>query len=323
MKRRRFMRNMGLAALGTALYPASSLARGPDPEKRRVAVFSDIHIGREWNGIDGADWFEMALADIFWNVGPVSYAITLGDITHEGDLASLEKYKALRESSAIPCWFEIAGNHDHWNRGIRNYRRVLGNPAPHVHIDGNIAWFLVSTESSNCAGYISRRNIRWLERSLARHANKVRIVCTHQPPYRTVRKSSEPDFCLHPRWRIRNLVKDRKIDLFLCGHEHHEPYSGACMDSLGGTTLINAASTSHAYGTGFSESLTIDLEEESKIIRIRRRHHDGETWADEFEMEVPLRNRISLKKRPRPRKSKGATARSWRVGRRRRTAPSR
>jgi len=323
MRRRIFMKNLGLAALGTALCPASAVAGGSTSEIRRVAVFSDLHIGHSWKGIDGADWFEAALADIFWNVGPVSHAISLGDITHEGDRASFTRYKALRSASDIPRWFEIAGNHDHWNRGIRHYRRLLGSPGPYLHVDGNVAWFLVSTENSDCAGHISRKSIRWLERNLTRHSDKIRIVCTHQPPYNTIRRSSESDFCLHPRWKIRNLVKDRKIDLLLCGHEHHEPYAEGCLGSLGGTALVNAASTSHAYGTGSSESLIIEFVEGGNVIRVRRRRHDTEAWAKEFEVEVPLETRISLKKAPRRPRAKGATARSWRGGRRRRTAPSR
>lgn len=323
MKRRSFIINFGFAAAGTAFWPMRSLSAPASSPTRRVAVFSDIHIGKTWSGLDGAQWFDRALSDIDRNVGKVDYAMSLGDITHEGDRESLLRYTSTCKQSPIPSWFELAGNHDHRNRGIRNYRRLLRSPRPYVHLDGNIAWFLVSTESADGSGRISPKNIRWLERSLTRHSDKVCILCTHQPPYRTLRRSNEDQFCLHPRWRLRNLVRHKHIDLLLCGHEHHEPYSARCIGSLGGTTLINAASTNHAYSTGSSESVILEMEEGAKVIRVRRRCHDKEVYAREFEVEVPLKDPISLKKRPRRRETKRVRVRSWRAGRQRRLAPSR
>jgi 3',5'-cyclic AMP phosphodiesterase CpdA len=297
MKRREFMKNIGCGVAGVVTTGVTSLAARPKPRTRRtrrVVALSDTHIGKPWNDRDGADWLDLALDDIDRNVGPADYGLSLGDITHDGDIGSLRRYLSSRDRSAIPRWFELAGNHEYHNRGIGNYRDLVRSPRPYGYIDGNIAWFFVSSESPDWNGDVSRRSIRWLERKILRDADRVVIVCMHQPPYDTVRRSDKNGFCLYPKSRIRKIVEEAPINLVLCGHEHHEPYSEDCIDVCEGTTVVNVASVSHAYGTGASESVILELEDKKREIVIRRRRHDDERFATDFDLEVPLPTRIAL-----------------------------
>ena len=292
--RRTFARNLMLGTVGSrAFVPGLKLLNRPS-RKRRVAVMSDIHVGRRANELDGEKWLERSFEDLGKNVSPIQYGLTLGDITHHGDRRSLIRYLNLRDKSHIPRWFELAGNHEHRNGGVAHYRRLIGEIAPYCITDGNIAWFFLSDEWKRVPGNMSTRSYRWLKENLERHRDKIIIFCSHQIPPNTTGRSGEDMFCLHPRNLITDLFERFPIALSLFGHEHHGPYTRNHMIRKHNTTYINAASTSHAYGTQMSASLVLELEDNRREIVARRRNHDWNKFLDEFEFKIPLPKPIRL-----------------------------
>jgi hypothetical protein len=255
---------------------------------------SDIHIGMTADGQDGATWLGRSLDDIKRNVETIDYGLTLGDITHNGDSESLRKYLSLRDGGVVPRCFELAGNHEHHDHGIRHYQALIRSRKPYCFVDGNIAWFFLSDETKWIPGNVSDRSYRWLKENIHRHEDKIIIVCSHQLPPNTIRRSNEDIFCLHPKRKIKELFSSMPIALSLCGHEHHKPYSRANMTRQDGTSYLNTASISHAYGTGTSASLILELEENSNRIVARRRNHDQQRYQKEFEYQIPLNQRIKL-----------------------------
>lgn len=227
--RRRFLGQAvaGAVAAGTMVTtPALAVLR---PRVRRIAVMSDLHIGIKSRGIDGAQWLTRAIDDLNRNLGSIDYGLTLGDITHDGDRRSLIEYLELRDKSRVPRWFELAGNHDHHRDGIANYGDLVRAPASYTFIDGNVAWIFVSAENNACPGDMSRASLRWLREQLAEHQDKVIILCSHQLPPHTVRRSNEYIFSMQPRNEIAGILESHPIALHLCGHEHHSPYSSGCI----------------------------------------------------------------------------------------------
>ncbi len=258
---------------------------------------SDIHIGKRSDNRDGESWLAESLEDLEENVGTIHYGLTLGDISHHGDRRSLKRYLRLRDESHIRRWYELAGNHEHRDGGIHNYRDLVGDTKPYCLIDGNIAWFFLSDERERIPGNMTNKSYRWLRNNIERHREKIIIFCSHQMPPNTIGRSNENIFCIHPREKVNNLFSDLPIDLSLCGHEHHKPYSSKSMTRLDGTTYINVASVSHAYGTGTSASMILDFEEGSNEILVRRRDHDKTAFQEEFRLKVPLSKRIRLSRR--------------------------
>jgi predicted phosphodiesterase len=293
--RRDFVRQVGLGVAGVGAFPALPFERTESaPRMRRVVVMSDIHVGRRADGLDGAGWLSCGFDDLERNLEPIDYGMTLGDITHHGDRASLTKYLEMRDRSAIPRWFELAGNHEYWGRGIRHYQSLVGPADPYCVVDGNIAWVLLSDERNHPAGSITNSSYRWLSETMERHRDKIIVFCSHQPPANTVRRSDQDMFCLHPRDKVRDLFSRLPIALSLSGHEHHRPYSKGNIARKGGTTFINVASMTHAYGTGSSASLVLELEEGATEAVARRRNHDRARFSTDFEVRIPLGKRIEL-----------------------------
>lgn len=265
-------------------------------ETIRVAVISDLHIGREADGHDGSVWLESALQDYRENLPDVDHGLVLGDLTQQGDAASLDKYIALRDASSISHWRELAGNHEYYNKGVTNFCSKIGSTAPSMMDLGTVVIFFISDEANSRQGEVKDESLKWLREKMEANKDKDLIVCSHQLVANTVRKSNEGVFILHPKKEIARLIEDFPVVLWMCGHEHHAPYSEDSVVEKNGTVFMNVASMNHAYKTGQSASWVLELNAGEKILIARRRNHDKKMFEPEYERRIPLRNAVQLKK---------------------------
>lgn len=261
---------------------------------RSVMVMSDLHIGNKNQVLAGDVFLSRALEDVQKNLDPIHYALLLGDITQHGDAESLEKYLAVRNQSSIPQWFELAGNHDYYRAGITNYTKLIRSTAPYMVLDGNIAWFIISSDKGGRPGYMCYSTYAWLKKNLALHEDKITIVSSHQMPADKVYNANRDELVIHPKDRVADVLATRAIDLWMFGHEHHSPYTEARRIRKNNTTFINVASMSHAYGTGESQSYILEFKQGEKKILARRRSHDAQSFTEAFDMEIPLRTAIAF-----------------------------
>ena len=289
--RRQFLKISASAATLSALGSQSTFGATSAPT-RKIWILSDLHTGHVADGKDGGEWFELACSDMRESKLGVDYAITLGDIAHNGVEAQYQRYIDQRAKSGIANWHEIAGNHDYHGDSAETYIRMLRGTEPYSVIDGNIAWFFLSDEAPGVSGNLTEKSCQWLERELARHEDKTTIVCSHQLVKGTVFKSTIASFIIHPAERVAGIIAKSKIDLWLCGHEHHTPYSKEHLIRKDGTTYINVASMSHAYNTNASQSYLMEFMPGSREIVARRREHDGKRFQPEFEVKIPLRHEL-------------------------------
>jgi hypothetical protein len=213
----------------------------------------------------------------------------LGDVSQRGDRASVAKYVALRDAGPVPRWFELAGNHDHNGNGIGHFTDLVRSTAPHLFIDGNIAWFFLSDEKGSRQGDILPATFEWLDQTMAGLAGRTLVVCSHQLVAGTLPRSDIASYCLHPEDKVAALLEKHPVDLWLCGHEHHAPYTRDRCVRKGCTTFLNVASMSWLYGTGASESFVLELAGGAREIVARRRNHDTSSYLPEFTVRVPLR----------------------------------
>lgn len=296
LSRKSFLLRLGASlALANSQRPPSLLAAEPTAHPTRfVFAMSDLHIGNAHDGLDGSDSLALAFDDLRHHaIGPISYGLMLGDVSQHGDRASVEKYVALRNAGPVPHWFELAGNHDHNNSGIAHFEALVRSTAPHLFLDGNIAWIFLSDEKSSRQGEITPETLKWLSQTLGELDGKNVIVCSHQLVADTVRHSDEDSYCLFPKEKVVDLLQRFPVDLWLCGHEHHGPYSRACCSRKGNTTFLNIASMSRLYNTGASESFVLELADGARELVARRRNHETASYVPAFEFRIPLRHPIT------------------------------
>lgn len=298
INRRDFLK-IGATAAGAAFtlgnrcaYLASEDPSASYPTKR-IFVCSDIHIGLEEDGSDGEVWLLTALSDLT-SLGPISYALVLGDIAQNGMVHEFQKYRAIREHSSIPKWYELIGNHEYFNWDIASYYSIVCPYTSYVVCDGNVLWIMLSDELEGPEGNISDKTFVWLIDQLSQNQDKIIIVCTHQCVYSTVRDSTEGTMYIFPKEMIAEILSRFRIDLWLCGHQHYYPYASQDIFTDGKTTFINVSSLHHAYNTQMSNSVIIDLNQNTQQITAYRRSHDHQAFDNEFIVSVPLPFPINL-----------------------------
>lgn len=285
--RREFIKmTAGAAAMG-ALGSQSSSAASPS-KLRKAWVLSDLHCGLAEGGKDGAEWFAAACQDMHQAHPDITYAMTLGDITHGANEQQLKNYMQTRDASGIPTWYEIAGNHEYHDGNADIYTKHLRSTDPYSVIDGNLVWIFLSDEKAGVPGELSPKSCDWLEAELAKHKGKNLIVCSHQGVKDTTANTDATSRYLHPADRIAGIIEKFDIALWMSGHVHHTPYTPKHIARVGKTTYINVASMNHAYKTGSSESFLLEFEPGAKQIVARRRKHDTKAFMPEYEVTIPL-----------------------------------
>lgn len=297
MNNRREFLKMSAGALTFGTLSSRAADAAVQPATRRFWFLSDIHCGHAEDGKDGSGWFSEACDDMKANEIGIDRAFTLGDLTHHGNEEQLKSYLKVRSSSGIAKWDELAGNHEYEkNRSITAYEKLIRSIQPYSVLEGNVLVIMLSDEKGGVEGNLSENTCVWLENELAKHRDKVTIVCSHQLVKGTVVASDQNARHLHPADRIQEIIAKSKIDLWLCGHVHHTPYTPKHIVRRDQTTYINVASMNHAYGTGSSQSAVMELVPGSRELIIRRRDHDKRQFLPEFEVKVPLRDAVALPK---------------------------
>lgn len=297
MNNRREFLKMSAGALTFGALSSRAADAAGQPAARRFWFVSDIHCGYAEDGKDGARWFSEACEDMKANEIGIDRAFTLGDLTHHGNAEQLKSYLNVRSSSGIAKWHELAGNHEYEkNRSITAYEKLIRSIQPYSVLEGNVLVIMLSDEKGGVEGNLSENTCVWLENELAKHRDKVTIVCSHQLVKGTVVASEQKARHLHPAVRIQEIIARSKIDLWLCGHEHHTPYTPMHIVRRDQTTYINVASMNHAYGTGSSQSAVMELLPGGRELIIRRRDHDKRQFLPGFEVKVPLRDAVALPK---------------------------
>jgi 3',5'-cyclic AMP phosphodiesterase CpdA len=286
--RRDFLRALAAAA-AAGLFPRHGRAAPAAASPRRIWIGADLHVGFSEGGKDGEGWFRTALNDMESGVPGIRWAAVLGDLTHGGERAVYETYRRVKETSSIPRWIELAGNHDYDAGGIPHYRDCIGPTTPRRMIDAGIRWYFLSDENLPGGRNLSGATLDWLEQDLAREDGMPTVVCSHHLPPDTVLKSDHEAFYLKPRDRVLALLAAHRIDLWLCGHEHLSPYSAERIARVGRTLVVNVASISHAYGTGECASTVIELDQDGGRLRVRRRNHESRSYDPVMERIVSLR----------------------------------
>lgn len=296
LTRRGFLGAVAAGGLGLALPRCGRpVARPPRPVGRRVWLFSDVHAPLVEDGRAGAEWLERAVADLRENVQDAACAICLGDMTHQAAPEGLEAYAEVRDGSHFGRWYELAGNHDYGAVEQESYAAHVKTPLRAMVLDGNTAWFLVSTESAESAGFISQESADWLVRGIRRHqADRNIIVCTHHLVHGTVAFSTHEPRYLHPRERVEAVLAEARVDLWVSGHAHSAPREPDCSAVRGRTTYVNVASLHHAYGTGVSNSFLLELTPGSEHVRLRCRDHDRHAYLAAHEVRVTLPRAVVL-----------------------------
>jgi predicted phosphodiesterase len=240
------------------------------PQRLRFAAIGD-------NGSGGRH--AMAVADQMartYHAAPFGLVALLGDICYYGNFA--DRYDQVFRRPMTPLidagvGFELAiGNHDeglrHSDEGAEEIEaelQLLGTPSRYyATTHGPADFFYLDSSRPGVFGPDSSTQWEWLDDTLAAASSQWRIVCLHHPLYSSGRHGST----LSARERLEPILRRRRVDLVLAGHDHHyertRPIDGITHVVSGGgcKTTPTSRSSFTAVAASVLQFLVVDIDDD-------------------------------------------------------------
>ncbi len=233
---------------------------------QRATIFfahiSDTHIG----GNTAAEDLRRTVKDINEN-DSIQFVVITGDITEFGSDEEIILAKQILDS-LTKKWYIIPGNHDsNWSEsGSNTFKKIFGSEtfaftaAPYL--------FLGTHSGPNMRmspGQIPRENIVWLDSILKITPDETPIIFLNHYPM---------DSSLNNWYEVVDRLKQKNIQLFLCGHGHtNKVFDVEGISSIMGRSNLRAKDETGAYNL-----VTI----QDKKVSYRQRtpgKETGNAWA--------------------------------------------
>ena len=223
--------------------------------------------------------FELAIADMNYNVPNIDMAIVAGDIVNETTEENFDWYISVRDKSYIEEWYEIIGNHDLKTDRGKLFKEKLRPDVNYSFIKGNILFIFMSDSERGKATEISDETFNWWKDLVINNQDKIFVVTTHAP----LEDSGIPFSSFHDRQvvdseRFTQVLKEYNVDLWLSGHLHipHGVMNNIVeKDKYNGTIFVHISSIRPEFmGLKESESRVITFSCGSDKVLIQSRNHE-------------------------------------------------
>jgi tartrate-resistant acid phosphatase type 5 len=230
------MRLAGFALFCVQVATAQSgrnlgIVSSPSPgESIHVVAFGD------W-GYRGSDSGGLAVEEAIRKIHavlPFHLGLTLGDNFYPAGVSGVDDpvWRTLWEEShgklGIP-FFATLGNHDYDGNSQAEIDYSKTSPSGtwkmpfryYTFVAGPVQFFALDTDEGNAGRVVFRRpwshqQAKWLDEELARSTSPWKIVYGHHPIFSDGHHGDEQRL----KARLLPILKARKVDLYLCGHEH-------------------------------------------------------------------------------------------------------
>ena len=177
-----------------------------------IVQFSDVHCGPFFR----EEAFHTAMEEI--NAISPDLVIVNGDLTENGILCEFEKaVEELRRLKAERVVY-VSGNHDYRSTGYLLFRHFF--PFNQVkEFEEAVIVVLSSARPDRDDGEIGNRQNLWLERTLEKYKDRVKIVAVHHHVIPVPDTGADQITIVDAGDVLRSLTKS-KVNLVLCGHRH-------------------------------------------------------------------------------------------------------
>lgn len=207
----------------------------------KIIQISDIHVG----GFFRQEIFDNMVSEIN-EFNPDAVIIT-GDLTDDGLLFQFEKARNEIRKIKCPNIIITAGNHDYRHTGYLIFKKFF-NPKQIYEFSDAIIFTLNTVRPERDEGEVGYRQTNWLEKSLSKYPNKLKIVAMHHHLISIPDTGSDKIIILDAGDVLRVCLQS-KVDLVLCGHKHR-PW----LWKLGSLEIAYAGTVSSTRFRGFFEN---------------------------------------------------------------------
>jgi len=234
-----------------------------------IVQLSDIHVGSQFQ----PEVFETVVKEVN-ELNPDVIVIT-GDLTNEGLMKEYKKCQSLLTKFNTKKIISISGNHDYRNTGYLLFKKFF--PFKTVNeLDDDVVLITVGTaRPDRNSGEVGYRQNLWLERTMKKYKDKVKIVAMHHHLI-PIPDTGSDELTVVDAGDVLRTVLDTQVDVVLCGHKHR-PWAW----NFGKLTIVNAGTATSERLRGLFENtyniLTISnkkIQVDLKIVGGKRLHID-------------------------------------------------
>ncbi len=214
-----------------------------------IVHLSDLHVGSQFQ----PEVFETVVKEVN-KINPDVIVIT-GDLTNEGLMKEYKKCKSLLTQFNTKKIISISGNHDYRNTGYLLFKKFF--PFETVNeLDNDVVLVTVGTaRPDRNNGEVGYRQNLWLERTMKKYKDKVKIVAMHHHLI-PIPDTGSDQLTVVDAGDVLRTILDTQVDVVLCGHKHR-PW----VWNFGKLSVVNA-------GTATSERLRGLFENTYNILTI-------------------------------------------------------
>ena len=232
-----------------------------------IVQLSDLHVGSQFL----PEVFEMVVKEVN-EINPDVIVIT-GDLTNEGLMKEYEKCKSLLTKFNTKKIISISGNHDYRNTGYLLFKKFFPFQAVN-ELDDDVVLVTVGTaRPDRNEGEVGYRQNLWLERTMKKYKDKIKIVAMHHHLI-PIPDTGSDQLTVVDAGDVLRTVLDCQVDVVLCGHKHR-PWAW----NFGKLTVVNAGTATSERVRGLFENtyniLTISnkkIQVDLKIVGGKRVH---------------------------------------------------
>jgi len=234
-----------------------------------IVQLSDLHVGSQFL----PEVFETLVKEVN-GLNPDVIVIT-GDLTNEGLVKEYEKCKSLLTKFNAKKIISISGNHDYRNTGYLLFKKFFPFQAIN-ELDDDVVLVTVGTaRPDRNEGEVGYRQNLWLERTMKKYKDKIKIVAMHHHLI-PIPDTGSDQLTVVDAGDVLRTVLDSQVDVVLCGHKHR-PWAW----NFGKLTVVNAGAATSERVRGLFENtyniLTISnkkIQVDLKIVGGKRLHID-------------------------------------------------
>jgi len=208
----------------------------------QIVQISDLHIGSQFL----QEKFD-TLVDEVNDLNPDVIIIT-GDLTNEGLMKEYEKCKSLLSKFNTKKIITISGNHDYRNTGYLLFKKFFPFETVNELGDDVVLVTVGTARPDRNEGEVGYRQNLWLERTMKKYKDKVKIVAMHHHLI-AIPDTGSDQLTVVDAGDVLRTVLNSKVDVVLCGHKHR-PWAW----NFGTLTVVNAGTATSERVRGFFEN---------------------------------------------------------------------
>jgi 3',5'-cyclic AMP phosphodiesterase CpdA len=178
-----------------------------------IIQLSDLHVGSQFL----QEKFDILVEEV--NQLHPDFIVVTGDLTNEGLMKEYEKCKTLLAKFNAKKIISISGNHDYRNTGYLLFKKFF--PFESVNeLNDNVVLITIGTaRPDRNEGEVGYRQNLWLERTMKKYKDKVKILAMHHHLI-AIPDTGSDQLTVVDAGDVLRTTLDTHVDLVLCGHKH-------------------------------------------------------------------------------------------------------